>query len=171
MNVLILGGNSKKHYEWNRQLAAYSISQGDTPVIHDYYHWSAGEELSINWELKRLRDTVASLDTYIVVAKSVGTVIATLGVARGILSPSRCIFLGVPVTGVVREVAAFGLSLTSLPPTHIFQNEFDPYGTVLAMREYMSQYRTPKLTISSIPDIDTHEYLDFQSYLKKESPA
>ena len=35
MKVLILGGNSPRHYDWNRQLGAALAKAGYEPIIYD----------------------------------------------------------------------------------------------------------------------------------------
>ena len=162
MNVLILGGNSPRHYDWIRQLGAYLRAQGYEVRLHDYAHWDTGEPATdIDAELGRLRQELADVTEYVIVAKSIGTVIATIGVARGVLTPARCVLLGVPKDGVAGDTPAFLPSVGDLPPTTVLQNEHDPYGSAVAVEEWLKPHANASLRFVTIPTNTTHDYLDF----------
>lgn len=162
MNILILGGNSQRHYDWIRELGAYMEHHGHTVRLHDYRHWSTGEQAAnIDGELERLSAEVADMNNYVVIAKSIGTVIAALGVARGILRPTRCVLLGIPLDGIAGRMPDFLPSLTTLPPTVIVQNEHDPYGVAGDVEAKVDAARMTNMRFVTVPDNDTHDYTDF----------
>lgn len=161
MKVLILGGNSPRHYDWIRELGGYLETQGHQVMLHDYRHWTTGASAAnINDELVRLTDLDVGQDDYVVISKSIGTVITALGVARGILRPSRCVLLGIPYQGIAGTTPDFEQSLKQLPRTTIIQNEHDPLGAaeMIASRLEVVQNDAIALIMTSG---DTHDYLDF----------
>ena len=159
MNILLLGGNSPQHKLWLHQLGAFLESAGHVVIRHEYHHWQTGEpNADIEAELRRLRPVASQLANYAVIAKSVGTVIATLGIARGLLQPTQCVFLGVPLAGIAGETPDFLPSLAALPPTTIMQNDHDPYGSFDLLQQTLPPL--PQLTLQTSPGA-THDYVDF----------
>lgn len=66
MNILILGGNSPRHYDWIRQLGAYFSAQGHEVRLHDYAHWQTGESVAdIDMELGRLKRELTDFKEYV----------------------------------------------------------------------------------------------------------
>ena len=43
MKILILGGNSPRHYDWIRELGGYLEATGHQVILYDYQHWSKGD--------------------------------------------------------------------------------------------------------------------------------
>lgn len=161
MNVLILGGNSPRHHEWIRQLGAGLTDKGHAVTLHDYAHWTTGEEVAnIDHEIEQLRITLDRLDNYTVIAKSIGTVIATLAAARGILRPSKCVFLGIPLDGVAGKTPEFAPSLTRLPETVVIQNEHDPYGNAHSIQHLLNAASLQQFSLITVPNNTTHDYTD-----------
>ena len=162
MKVLILGGNSPRHYDWNRQLAAALSKAGHEPIIHDYMHWQTGGPLAaIESEIASAAAAMKSEPSYAIIAKSIGTVIAVLGVARGALHPKKCILLGVPHTGIAGDTADFLPSMATLPRTLFVQNEHDPYGSAEGLDALLERSCPPAYELAVVFGNTTHDYLDF----------
>lgn len=105
MNALLLPGNSPRHAVWIEELnAALSPHFGATKTQH-YRHWSTGQELAdITYEITVAQQQANDLDPYVIIAKSIGTVIAVKGTAGKALYPEKLILLGVPLnSGVLVE--------------------------------------------------------------------
>ena len=161
MKILILGGNSPRHYDWIRELGGYLEVQGHEVILHDYQHWTTGASAAnIDAELMQLADRMADQDDYAVISKSIGTVITALGVARGILRPSRCVLLGVPYNGIAGATRDFDTSLKHLPQTVVIQNEHDPLGASDLVASRLEAVHNDAITLVSTPG-DTHDYRDF----------
>lgn len=161
MKVLILGGNSPHHRDWIRQLGAHLEGAGHEVLLHDYHHWTTGESLAdVDYELEQLAARMEGQGDYVVIAKSIGTVIAALGVGRGILTPSRCVLLGIPYDGIAGETPGFDDSLRQLPRTVVIQNEHDPFGTADVVAAHLETVQNTAVTLVRTPG-DTHDYLDF----------
>lgn len=163
MKVLILGGNSKRHYDWIRQLDSALDSYGHGVVLHDYIHWSNDRPAAdIEQEIIAIQEAVDGIEDYVIVAKSIGTVIATLAIARGILAPYRVVFLGVPYQGIAGEVAEFTPSLKRLPFTVFIQNQYDPYGNAEGLKDILKDNHPSEFKIVVVDGNTTHDYLDFE---------
>ena len=166
MKVLILGGNSPRHYDWNRQLAAVLGKSGFEPIIHDYAHWQTGAPLAdMEAEIASVSEQLQSERGYAIIAKSIGTVIATLAVARGELHPKKCVLLGVPYTGIASDTADFLPSLPTLPRTLFVQNEHDPYGSAEGLDALLERSYPPVYELSVAFDNATHDYIDFEQMI------
>lgn len=163
MNIVLLGGNSKRHYQWVRDLAASLTSNGHTVILHDYKHWLTGDESAdIEYEINSLSKQLEPYDNYIIIAKSVGTLIASLGIQRGAIKAAHAILLGVPLNGVISTYPEFTDALKSLPPTIIVQNSDDPYGAVADITQFIEQNApTQVISVLEIPNNSTHDYVDF----------
>lgn len=161
MKVLILGGNSKRHHKWIRQLGAYAVSVGHEVILHDYRHWTTGDELAdVEYELAQLGVLMEGEEDYAIIAKSIGTVITVLGTARGILAPAKCALLGVPYGGAAGATDGFDDCLRLLPSTTIVQNEHDPYGGADVVAGHIEAVQNPSISLIITPG-DTHDYQDF----------
>lgn len=161
MKVVILGGNSPRHYDWIRQLGGYLEAVGHQVVLHDYQHWTTGEAVAdIDDELQRLAGRLEGEENYVIISKSIGTVITVLGVARGVLRPARCVLLGVPYGGIAGQTPGFDEGLKLLPRTVVIQNDHDPYGSADLVTSVLDTAQNPNISLIVNPG-DTHDYLDF----------
>lgn len=161
MKVLILGGNSRRHYDWTRQLGAYFVTAGHEIVLHDYRHWATGDETTdVDYELAQLASLMNDEKDYAILAKSIGTVITVLGVKQGVLRTSRCVLLGIPYKVAVGQLADFDADLKLLPSTIVLQNEYDPYGSAEEVASHLAVVQNPAIKLIETPG-DTHDYTDF----------
>lgn len=162
MNVLILGGNSIRHKQWVRDAQAALAPYFDEVRFADYKHWETGDELAdVPYEINAAHALVTGWDDYAVVGKSVGTIIAALGHAKGALKAKRYILLGIPYSGVAGTAPEFEPSLRTLPSTVVLQNTNDPYGSAGDVRARLDKLALPSLRLIETPG-DTHDYLDFE---------
>lgn len=169
MKVLILGGTSPWHYDWVREVGYALRASGYDVITHDYQHWSKGEtQTDIEHEITTVGNIVKDFDDYIVVAKSIGTIITALGTARGILKPTRCIMLGVPYRGFVEYIPTFWDDLACLPRTVFIQNENDPFMTADELKQRLDTTNLKERSLISTPG-DTHDYRDFALIAKQLS--
>lgn len=162
MNILILGGNSKHHYDWVRELAKALKSGKRKVVFLDYKHWQTDGSILIDDEINSAAELGDELGEYIVVAKSVGTIITALGVADGKLKPAGCLLLGMPLTIIKEYYPDFADKLTSLPRTVYLQNAEDPYGSAEMLEEYLEDKSPADYHMVTVPG-DTHDYVNYTS--------
>jgi predicted alpha/beta-hydrolase family hydrolase len=160
MNVLVLGGMSPRHHEWVRGVAEALKPHMEEVVFLDYRHWQTGEEMDIEYEITQTVALAARLGEYIVVAKSIGTVITTLATSRGMLSSQRCLFMGFPLSVVEQYLPEVAEALKDLPPTTFLHNEADPLGSSKAVQAYLGAHTPPHFDFKVLPG-STHDYVDF----------
>ena len=161
MNILILGGNSPRHQQWVRDMAAALAPHYDEVRALDYRHWQTGETLAdIDHEITAAGELVHDWDDYVVVAKSVGTVIATLAHARGALHASRYLLLGIPYDGIAGQTPEFDSALQTLTSLAVVQNQFDPYGSADMVRQRLDALGLASLELVEVPAVTTHDYTD-----------
>ena len=162
MNVLVLGGNNPRHAEWVRELGAALTKTGHTVFLHDYAHWKSGAALAdIDTEIGRISKKLHGKRDFVIVAKSIGTVIATLGLARGAFRAISCVLLGVPHNGIAAEIKDFAPGLSSLPKTTFIQNEYDPCGSAVGLDALLEQSYLMVYDLEVVFDNHTHDYFDF----------
>lgn len=161
MNLLILGGMSPRHKEWVRQVADELRPGFDSIRFLDYRHWDTGAEMDIEYEVAQLANLAEDFGEYIVVAKSIGSAVATLANARGLIQPKFCLFMGFPLKVVEADVPEVTSSLSVLPRTVFVHNQQDPLGSADAVRNFVADHAPGKWKLLTQPG-DTHEYLDFE---------
>ncbi len=166
MYIVLLGGRSKRNHPWVRELADELRPLAENIIIHDYDHWQTGvETVDIQKEAVQLACKLQGVDQYIIVAKSIGTVITMLGVQSSELSPQACMFLGTPLGIIKEELPEIDDVLPLLPRTAFMQNEHDPLGGAEMLREYILQHEPSDWELVALPG-DTHDYMDFEQIQK-----
>lgn len=160
MQALILGGQSPRHHEWVRQVADALQPSYERVAFLDYRHWGAGGDIDVAHEVDAAAKLAVGLGDYVIVAKSIGSVVTAYGIMGGQLAPKRCVFLGFPLSVVRQSYPQVVDAFTTLPPTVFVQNEHDPLGSAQAVRQYVTEARAPAAQFVVTPG-ETHDYLDF----------
>lgn len=160
MNALLLPGNSPRHAEWVEDLRSALLPGLAVVKTQQYRHWRTGEERAdVAYETAEAKDNASGLDPYVIVAKSIGTVIAVKGVADGVLAPTKLILLGVPIRGgtTVDEFLGWLSSITTT--VVIVQNTADPLGSFADVRTAFEK-AGPHVSFVELTGT-THDYLNF----------
>jgi predicted alpha/beta-hydrolase family hydrolase len=161
MNAVIFGGMSPRHREWVRKLAEALRPEYDIVHFLMYRHWDRpGMEMDLEYEISQAARLAQQLDDYVVIAKSIGTVLTTFAYDRKLLVPKRCVFMGFPLTVVNAEFPQVAGALPYLPSTVFVQNEYDPLGTVNAVKTYVRAHAPKTYDVQATPGT-THDYVDF----------
>jgi len=161
MNALILGGMSPRHKAWVRQVAEVLQPYFDEVRPLDYRHWDAADtEMDLEYEISQADVLAKNFDEYVVVAKSIGTVLASFANARGLLAPQRCVFMGFPLKVAEAQFPEVANALPQLPPTVFLHNERDPLGSAAAVKQYVDAHAPKAYEFQVLPG-DTHDYTDF----------
>jgi hypothetical protein len=161
MNLLILGGMSPGHHEWVRHVAEKLGDSFDSVRFLDYRHWETGEAMDIEHEVSEAAVLAEGLDEYVLVAKSIGTVVATLAISRGMPPPKHCVFMGFPLSGIEGEIPEVADALPALPLTVFVHNEFDKVGTAEAAKKYVQAHTATPALFITVPGVTTHDYEDY----------
>ncbi len=165
MNALLLPGNSSRHGEWIEKLKTALLPYLDDVKTQHYRHWQSGEERAdINHEITVAKQQTDGFEPYVVVAKSIGTVIAVKATAEQVLHPEKLILLGIPVNGGAQaELFRQWLRLVNAPVI-IIQNTSDPLGSFDQVKTAF-EGASDNLSFVELPG-DTHDYLDFATIAK-----
>lgn len=157
MDILILPGNSPHHREWSEQLKQNLEPLRMHTIVQQYQHWKTGREwASVDEELNTTIELTESLGEYVVLAKSIGSIIALKGTATGKIHPKGLLLMGIPLkdTALSKEVPLWLSQITQ--PIIVIQNSHDPLGSYDEVVMTLSA-TAPNLTVIEQPG-DTHDY-------------
>ncbi|MGH7157513.1 MAG: hypothetical protein ACREGD_00330 [Candidatus Saccharimonadales bacterium] len=165
MDALVLGGNNPHNKEWVQQLKSALAPLFNTIATHDYAHWaSGGSTIDFDHELRAAVAEARSLNDYVIIAKSVGTLLSLRGTASNSLRPSKAIFLGMPLNYIRQQAmeheSESWLKKTTAPMLFI-QNAHDPVASASELERYLKIIVSPSLVnLVELPG-NTHDYTDF----------
>jgi len=164
MNILLLPGNSPRHKSWaeDLKLSLLSTTNVGSVIAQHYTHWRNGEEFAdTDHELLIATASARELDTYLIIAKSIGIAIALEGTTQGKLQPKQLILLGIPINGTIAPETYRDWLKGVTVPTIIMQNTNDPYGSFAELQALIEPGRQNISLIET--EGDTHDYLDFDT--------
>ena len=149
MYTIGLAGNNPTTEAWMRSLLdALPNSHAKSYVLH-YGHWEDGSRYDVAREAAKLQDTEPDL----VLAKSLGVMIALDAYARRDFGPRRAVFMGTPLTLFGEaDVARLGRFVQGVP-TLLIQQRDDRTGTHAALEECL-----PEGAIGEIVEIPGHDH-------------
>ena len=165
MNALLLPGNSPRHEKWIEDLKDFLAPYFDTVVTQHYRHWKTAEEFAdIEYEVAVANEKSKHLSPYVIIGKSIGTIITAKAAADGMIHPEKIILLGVPMS-YNNQFNQFAQHLEQITiPITIIQNSADPFGSFLDLKNALTNARD---NVSFIElEGETHDYNDFASIKK-----
>lgn len=169
MNAIYLSGESIHNKDWIYDTQDKLAPLFDKTIVQNYDHWDAGTpEINLNSELEKLALNAQNIDDYIIIAKSIGTVLATEAIAKNLINPQKCIFLGVPINIIQKQGYPFAENLKFVNcPVLFIQNSDDPVGKYRQLTEFINNLYMPRLQykIVELPG-DTHNYIDYPKLLE-----
>lgn len=160
MNLVLFSGNSYRNRDYAYEVKSHAEDLFEYVYIQEYRHWKTGNQLiDIAYEEVAAGHKTAKLKPYIVFAKSIGTALTLKAIADGVLTPERCVFVGLPITSIAETQLPLNewLSKVTMPIT-IIQNSHDPYGSYADVVQYL---KNTDCIIIENPS-DTHDYTDYQ---------
>jgi predicted alpha/beta-hydrolase family hydrolase len=162
MNALLLPGNSSRNGKWIENLKLAIADHFVRVETQHYQHWQSGyDRADIEYEISVAKSRAERLRPYIIIAKSIGTVISVKGVADGKLEPEKLILLGVPINGGV-SMDMFSEWISEINMTVIIiQNSNDPIGSFNEVKAAFKG-KSKSLKFVELPG-NTHDYLDFDA--------
>jgi len=166
-NLLVLAGGSERNRAWGEACAHAYRGWFDMTYFLQYEHWATGEKnLDFLTELQKIEDTVVGVGvgTWFVIAKSIGSVLATKAIAEGLIAPERCVFFGMPLNLVADSVFAGDFSpLRALTmPVLAYHNDQDPTANYEFTKTKLAA-EVPGVHLQTLVG-DNHDYLDFTTY-------
>ncbi len=165
MNALLLPGNSPHHKKWIEDLKDFLAPYFETVVTQHYQHWESGEAwANIEYEVASAKEKSQHLSPYIIIGKSIGTIITARAVADATLHPKKIILLGVPL----KITDAFDQFIQDLKqttiPVIIAQNSADPFGSFANLKNALNDTGN-NVSVIELPG-ETHDYNDFAAIAK-----
>ena len=96
--IIILGGNHISNLDWMKKLESTLDFDFNVKKI-EYLHWKNDnpEEIDFDDEMVELEKTLSSKNNVNIIAKSAGVILALLAIQKGIISPDKVVFIGIPV--------------------------------------------------------------------------
>jgi hypothetical protein len=166
-NLLVLAGGSERNRAWGEACVLAYRDWFDMTFFPQYDHWATGEKnLDFPIELQKIKDTVvgAGAGTWYVIAKSIGSVLATKAIANGLVAPERCVFFGMPLNLVADSVFAgdFSLLRSLTMPVFAYHNDQDPTANYEFTKATLAT-EAPGVHLQTLVG-DNHDYLDFATY-------
>lgn len=166
--LIILSGNSLKNKAWGEAVLAHYGEQFDSAYLQNYTHWDSGEpSIDFAVEETKLAEHVSSLSSgteITLMAKSAGSLLAFLAIDNKIVTPVRCIFLGIPF-----DLASDNLfknnwnAIDSFTiPAVAFHNIADPTTSYDFTKATLEKHAS-HITLITTQESD-HWYADFTTY-------
>lgn len=159
MNALLFAGNSLNNKSWVYGLRDELQPLYTSVTVHDYAHWNSGKPfIDFKMELDRLHNETLPDTPYIVVAKSVGTLLTAQAINAGIINPVQCVFLGLPLKLIEKEAYPLATWLRNYHhPVTIIQNTNDPVGSYEAVKDFIVQTNLGQCLCIELPG-SSHDY-------------
>ena len=131
-----------------------------------YDHWPTdSNEMDIEGELIKLKKAVQADKEYIVMAKSIGTLLALMSVAHYDLTPTKCVFFGMPLDLAADELFKDDWSALSdfAVPSLAFHNQDDPVASCQFTADKLAELNVSVIAFTKLPG-NTHNYTEFADY-------
>lgn len=165
MNALFLSGESIYNKAWIEEVRGNLSPLFGQTILHNYRHWEQGGSIDFEYELPRVVEEIDDhLAPYIIFAKSAGSVLGMLGIARGALNPEYCLFVGVPLPLAKRTDDALANWARNYHKASLFiQNDHDPLTSAEELSYYLQGLDVPDYEFVTLPG-DSHDYPDMSKF-------
>jgi hypothetical protein len=166
--LIVLSGNSAKNQAWGEGVVEHFSAGFDDAYMQYYDHWQSGEvNINLDAELSKLKLALASDDAtveYFIFAKSIGSLMALKAVEQQIITPTKCVFFGMPLDYALTDLFKTDLApLASFAvPAIAFHNQFDPTANYEIAQNALEKY-LPSIELITLPG-DNHNYTEFSDY-------
>jgi len=156
MKILGLPGVNPVTLDWMRSLLAALSAPDDEISIREYRHWREGVDADRGFEASRLEGLAADL----VVAKSMGTLVAVEAWREFAFRPRRALLIGCPLRGHGRDGYAALKTFAGEVPSLFIQQTDDPVGGFAALAAAMAPVAGARLAEVAGDD---HAYRDIDA--------
>lgn len=164
MNAIYLPGNSSQNKHWANDLSRAMKPLFARSYVHNYLHWDTEDSfVEFDLELAIVSEKAIDYEPYVVIAKSVGALLAAKGMYEGALFPEKCIFLGLPQDLMQKPdyPASAWLKQISVPCL-VLQNTQDPSGSYKTVSSFLDNCKNKDITHKKLAGSD-HTYADYES--------
>jgi hypothetical protein len=174
MNILILPGFSIKNRIWLEETDKY-LSREHLCISHEWKHWQTGNngDFSIEKEIPIIKKQIHAFSEVCIVAKSIGSYVASFLLKDSHITFPKIIFCGLPLTDLNQlDQGQFknNLSGINIDTFVCFQNSKDPHGGYDEARVFLTEINMRFKVV--MKDGDTHDYPyyeEFKEFLVKAS--
>jgi hypothetical protein len=165
MNALFLSCESIYNKAWMEQVVDTLAPLFEKTILHNYRHWEQGGPIDFEYELPRVIEEIDDhLAPYVIFAKSAGSVLSMIGIARGALDPEYCIFVGVPLPLAKRSDDALTTWAHNYHRGSLFvQNDRDPLTGAAELSAYLKAIQLEQYELVTLPG-DSHNYPDMATF-------
>jgi hypothetical protein len=168
MNILLLGGVSDSNKQWVGEWAELLRGHGHVVEAVHYDHWGFPEKaFDFEIESEKISRLGEEFKRGIVVAKSIGSVLAVYATHQQIIFPDKAVFLGFPVKSNGQAVSTMKIDLEAWlkdyrVSTKVYQNQDDPVTNFEEAKSALQNFAGEAFTsgvvkIEAVPG-DTHKY-------------
>ena len=166
MHAIILPGSSKEYNErwlYDSEKAYKDLFDGTTTMTYEW--WEEGSEDKANQidpEVEKLSKIAEKVDgDYVIIAKSVGTLITVKAVSDGKISPKKCVFMGSPWGDFAEKQGSFENSLEKFTiPTLFIQQTNDMFFRYQELEEVVNGSKVTDYKMVEVPGED-HSYTNY----------
>lgn len=160
MNAIYLPGNSIANKIEVEKLSQALSDLFDQSIVQYYRHWQTSEEfIDLDFERIELQKIASNLGEYIIIAKSIGTVLAMSALCENTINPQKCIFLGTPVKWAQEHKYNIDLYLSCLDvPTIFIQHRNDPLTSAQDLQTYLANTSHQVIELPG----KTHNYNEYK---------
>ncbi len=163
MEAILLGGESLKNRAWIEQVdGAIKALFSRTKILY-YDHWqTGGDPVNVEGEYPKLATIVQDLNDYLIFAKSAGGWVTGKASSEGLISPTKCIFIGTALYGAKRLGYPLGnWYKTLICPKLFIQKSSDPACSFNDLKGFLEESELENYQLVEIPG-DTHHYEDLE---------
>jgi len=163
MEAIFLGGNDKSNIPWLKQISEELKESFSKVNVYLYKHWKLNEPfIDLNYETKELKKYLINKKEYVVIAKSAGAVLTLKAIHENVISPIKCIFLGLPLNWTIKNKIPLNIWIkNSSIPILFIQNVKDPFLSSKDLKEFLIDNNAFNYSIVEINRED-HTYNDFE---------
>lgn len=170
MLTLILPGGSAKNKDWVLETSKkMDLGHETRPVLWE--HWDKPDMPFDPEDKAKELVEVAMDDSVNIVAKSIGTLVASYIIQSIPDKVERVILCGIPLKDLTeKEIEVERTALKTFPPDKIicFQNADDPHGSYLEVSDFLKKVNPGIQVISKSRDDHEYPYWDeFEEFLKR----
>lgn len=159
MDLIILGGNSVDNVKWIEKIEILLKPYFRSTQIQYYEHWKSDLELiNLDKEIEKLIENTKSKEQYIVLAKSVGTLVTSKAIFEQKISPIRCFFMGIPINWAYKYNFDIDNWFKNFKPSlTIIQHTNDPITPAQELRNFLKDENAIDYNFIELPGND-HYY-------------
>lgn len=163
MNIVYIPSIETEEVSWLEDATTHLSDIAQNTYIHNHAHWSDdGTSFAPELELEILDTQVADIDTYTLITRSLGGVLALRGMYEGVLHPSALIWMGFPLDHQYTSSQPIDTWLKHTDvPIIIIQRIDDPLGQYDKVSEWVNRHNKKVLFVPI--DEDSQGYSDLSA--------